>query len=287
MNLDQTQQKGQPQQAQAQQPGIESQMNPLPIFDNPNYKGSDKLTGKVAIITGGDSGIGRAVSIAFAKEGANIVIPYLNEHEDAKQTKEEIEKYGTSCTLLAGDIGDETFCQNVIKQTIDKYGQIHVLINNAAEQHYQEQIEDISTAQLERTFKTNIFSCFHLIKAAMPYLEKGSSIINTASIVAFKGNPVLMDYTATKGAIVALTRALSQNLASKGIRVNAVAPGPIWTPLIPASFPADQVATFGTDTPLKRPGQPVELAPTYVYLASEDSTYVTGQVLHVNGGEVI
>ncbi|GAE31652.1 oxidoreductase [Halalkalibacter hemicellulosilyticusJCM 9152] len=239
------------------------------------------------IITGGDSGIGRAASIALAKEGAKLVITYLNEHEDAEITKQEIEKHGSSCLLIAGDIGDESFCQEIIDQTINTFGQLDVLINNAAEQHYQEKIENISTVQLERTFKTNIFSCFHLIKAAMPHLKKGSSIINTASIVAFKGNPVLMDYTATKGAMVSLTRGLSQNLASKGIRVNAVAPGPIWTPLIPASFPAEQVANFGTNTPLKRPGQPVELAPTYVYLASDDSTYVTGQVLHVNGGEVI
>ncbi|MCK0470900.1 SDR family oxidoreductase [Halalkalibacter sp. APA_J-10(15)] len=287
MKLDSIQTNGQPKQVQSQQPGFEYEMNPLPIYDDPNYKGSGKLNGKVIIITGGDSGIGRAASIALAKEGAKLVITYLNEHEDARITKQEIEKYGSSCLLIAGDIGEETFCQEIIEQTINTFGQLDVLINNAAEQHYQEKIENISTAQLERTFKTNIFSCFHLIKAAMSHLKKGSSIINTASIVAFKGNPVLMDYTATKGAMVSLTRGLSQNLASKGIRVNAVAPGPIWTPLIPASFPAEQVSAFGTDTPLKRPGQPVELAPTYVYLASDDSTYVTGQVLHVNGGEVI
>ncbi|GAE27110.1 oxidoreductase [Halalkalibacter wakoensis JCM 9140] len=281
------QSNGQPSQTQNHQPGLESQMNPLPIYDDPNYKGSGKLTNKVVLITGGDSGIGRAVAIAFAKEGATITIVYLEEHEDAKQTKEAIESYGGKCLLLAGDVGDEHFCKKAVQETISAFGQLDCLINNAAEQYYQENIEDISTEQLERTFKTNIFSCFHLIKAAMPHLKQGSTIINTASIVAYKGNPVLMDYASTKGAMVALTRSLSHSIVSKGIRVNAVAPGPIWTPLIPASFPADQVASFGTSTPLGRPGQPAELAPSYVYLASDDSSYVTGQVLHVNGGEVI
>ncbi|MDT8861460.1 SDR family oxidoreductase [Alkalihalobacillus sp. MEB130] len=279
--------EGQPAQSQNHQPGIESQMNPLPVYDDPNYKGTGKLAKKVALITGGDSGIGRAVAIAFAKEGANVSLVYLEETEDATQTKEEVEKYGGKCLLLAGDIGEEAFCQKAIEQTITTYGALDCLINNAAEQYYQENIEDISVEQLERTFKTNIFSCFHFIKAAMPHLKQGSTIINTASIVAYKGNPVLMDYASTKGAMVALTRSLSQSIVSKGIRVNAVAPGPIWTPLIPASFPADQVATFGTTTPMGRPGQPAELAPSYVYLASDDSSYVTGQVLHVNGGEVI
>ncbi|MCL7746903.1 SDR family oxidoreductase [Halalkalibacter alkaliphilus] len=278
---------GQPSQSQNHQPGLESKMTPLPVYDDPNYKGSGKLNNKVALITGGDSGIGRAVAIAFAKEGAKVTIVYLEEHDDAKQTKEEVEKYGGECLLLSGDIGDESFCQTAIEQTISSFGKLDCLINNAAEQHYQENIEDISVEQMERTFKTNIFSCFHFIKAAMPHLQKGSTIINTASIVAYKGNPVLMDYASTKGAMVALTRSLSQSIVSKGIRVNAVAPGPIWTPLIPASFPADQVATFGTSSPMGRPGQPAELAPSYVYLASDDSSYVTGQVLHVNGGEVI
>lgn len=281
------QKNGQPAQEQAQQPGIESEMTPLPIYDDPNYKGSGKLTNKVVLITGGDSGIGRAASIALAKEGAKLAIIYLNEHDDAKKTKEDIEKYGATCLLIAGDVGEEAFCTEAVKQTIAEFGQLDVLINNAAEQHYQEKIEDISTEQLERTFKTNIFSCFHLIKAAMPHLQKGSSIINTASIVAYKGNPVLMDYSSTKGAMIALTRSLSENLVSKGIRVNAVAPGPIWTPLIPASFPKEQVAKFGTDSPMGRPGQPAELAPSYVYLASDDSSYVSGQVLHVNGGSII
>ncbi|KHF41949.1 short-chain dehydrogenase [Halalkalibacter okhensis] len=282
-----TQTNGQPSQSQNHQPGVESTMSPLPIYDDPNYKGSGKLNNKVALITGGDSGIGRAVAIAFAKEGAKVSIVYLEEHDDANQTKEEIEKYGGECLLLAGDIGDESFCQKAIDQTISTFGTLDCLINNAAEQHYQENIEDISVEQMERTFKTNIFSCFHFIKAAMPHLQQGSTIINTASIVAYKGNPVLMDYASTKGAMIALTRSLSQSIVSKGIRVNAVAPGPIWTPLIPSSFPADQVATFGTNSPMGRPGQPAELAPSYVYLASDDSSYVTGQVMHVNGGEII
>ncbi|MDG5788793.1 SDR family oxidoreductase [Evansella sp. AB-P1] len=281
------QSNGQPPQTQQHQPGTESKMNPQPIYDDPNYKGSEKLKDKVAIITGGDSGIGRAVAVAFAKEGAKLTITYLDEQGDAEKTKNEVEKYGGECLLLAGDIGDSSFCEQIIQQTVNHYGQLDCLINNAAEQHYQEKIEDITEQQLERTFKTNIFSCFHLTKAAMPHLKKGSTIINTASIVAYKGNPVLMDYASTKGAMIAFTRSLSENLVSNGIRVNAVAPGPIWTPLIPASFPADQVSNFGTDTPMGRPGQPAELAPSYVYLASDDSSYVSGQVIHVNGGKIV
>ncbi|UCZ54143.1 SDR family oxidoreductase [Bacillus shivajii] len=278
---------GQPAQVQNRQPGFETEMNPLPIYDDPNYKGSNKLKDKVALITGGDSGIGRAVAIAFAKEGAKVTVTYLDEHEDAEKTKSEVERYGGECLLISGDIGDEAFCQNTVQQTINHFGKLDCLINNAAEQHYQEKIEDITAEQMERTFKTNIFSCFHLIKAARPHLNAGSTIINTASIVAYKGNPVLMDYASTKGAMIALTRSLSENLVSSGIRVNAVAPGPIWTPLIPASFPSDQVANFGTSSPMKRPGQPAELAPSYVYLASDDSSYVSGQVIHVNGGDII
>lgn len=281
------QKSGQPAQEQNSQPGFESEMNPLPVYDDVNYKGSGKLTNKVVLLTGGDSGIGRAVAVAFAKEGAKLSLVYFDEHEDAKLTKSAVEKYGGSCLLIAGDVGDESFCQQAVKQTIEHFGQLNCLINNAAEQHYQEKIEDISTQQMKRTFQTNIFSCFHFIKAAMPHLQSGSTIINTASIVAYKGMPVLMDYAATKGAIVALTRSLSENVVTKGIRVNAVAPGPIWTPLIPASFPAEQVASFGTNSPIGRPGQPAELAPSYVYLASDDSSYVSGQVLHVNGGEII
>jgi NAD(P)-dependent dehydrogenase (short-subunit alcohol dehydrogenase family) len=278
---------GQPEQEQKKQPGDEHKMVPEPIFDNPSYKGSGKLEGKNAVITGGDSGIGRAVAIAFAKEGANISIVYLDEHEDAKETKRLVENYGTRCLLYSGDVGEKDFCTDVVKQTVEELGGLHILVNNAAEQHYQEKIEDISSDQLTRTFQTNIFSYFYFIQAAMPYLKEGSSIINTASIVAYKGQPVLMDYAATKGAIVALTRSLSDNIVGSGIRVNGVAPGPIWTPLIPASFPGDDVEDFGTDSPMGRPGQPSELAPAYVYLASDDSTYVSGQMIHVNGGTVV
>lgn len=278
---------GQPAQTQNRQPGFESEMNPLPIYDDPNYKGTNKLKDKVVLLTGGDSGIGRAVAIAFAKEGAKLSLIYLDEHEDAKKTKTEVERVGGQCLLISGDVGVEQFCQEAVQRTINQFGQLDCLINNAAEQHYQEKIENISSAQLERTFQTNIFSCFHFIKAARPHLKEGSTIINTVSIVAYKGMPELMDYAATKGAMVALTRSLSENLVSSGIRVNAIAPGPIWTPLIPASFPADQVANFGTSSPMGRPGHPAELAPSYVYLASDDSSYVSGQVLHVNGGDIV
>ncbi|WP_078382414.1 SDR family oxidoreductase [Sutcliffiella halmapala] len=279
--------EGQPAQEQVKQPGIENKMVPEPIYNNPAYKGSGKLEGKNAIITGGDSGIGRATAIAFAKEGANVSIVYLDEHNDAKETKKLVEEYGVRCLLYSGDVGQKDFCTDVVKQTVEEFGSLQVLVNNAAEQHYQKRIEDISSDQLLRTFQTNIFSYFYFIQAAMPFLKEGSSIINTASIVSYKGQPVLMDYAATKGAIVALTRSLSANIVGSGIRVNGVAPGPIWTPLIPASFPAENVEEFGTDTPMGRPGQPAELAPAYVYLASDDSTYVSGQMLHVNGGTVV
>ncbi|RKL65577.1 NAD(P)-dependent oxidoreductase [Salipaludibacillus neizhouensis] len=281
------QKEGQPAQIQQRQPGIENEMNPEPVYDDPDYKGSGKLKDKVVLLTGGDSGVGRAVAIAFAKEGAKLAIVYLDENDDAEKTKAIVESYGSPCKLIPGDVGEEKFCFEAVSKTIDEYGQLDSLINNAAEQHYQEKIEDISFEQLERTFKTNIFSAFHLIKAARPHLKPGSNIVNTVSIVAYQGMPVLMDYAATKGALVALTRSLSENLVSKGIRVNGVAPGPIWTPLIPASFPASSVAKFGTDTPMGRPGQPAELAPSYVYLASDDSSYVSGQVLHVNGGKIV
>ncbi|WP_010195123.1 SDR family oxidoreductase [Bacillus sp. m3-13] len=278
---------GQPPQEQGKQPGDENEMIPEPICDNPEYKGSGKLKRKNAIITGGDSGIGRAVAIAYAKEGANISIVYLDEHDDAKETKQMVEQYGAKCLLYSGDIGQKDFCTDVVKQTAEELGGLHILVNNAAEQHVQKKIEDISEEQLLRTFQTNIFSYFYFIQAAMPYLDKGSSIINTASVVAYKGMPVLMDYSATKGAIVALTRSLSENIVGSGIRVNGVAPGPIWTPLIPASFDGEQVEEFGTDSPMGRPGQPAELAPAYVYLASEDSSYVSGQMIHINGGTVV
>ncbi|UTL73725.1 SDR family oxidoreductase [Bacillus halotolerans] len=274
-----------PPQHQDQQPGFEYLMDPRPVFDKP--KKAKKLAGKTAIITGGDSGIGRAVSVLFAKEGANVVIVYFNEHQDAEETKEYVEKEGVKCLLIAGDVGDEAFCNEVVRQASQAFPTIDILVNNAAEQHVQPSIEKITSHQLIRTFQTNIFSMFYLTKAVLPHLKKGSSIINTASITAYKGNKTLIDYSATKGAIVTFTRSLSQSLVQQGIRVNAVAPGPIWTPLIPASFAAKDVEVFGSDVPMERPGQPVEVAPTYLYLASDDSTYVTGQTIHVNGGTIV
>ncbi|MEK5210844.1 SDR family oxidoreductase [Bacillus sp. FSL R5-0603] len=274
-----------PPQHQNQQPGFEYLMDPRPVFNKP--KKAKKLEGKTAIITGGDSGIGRAVSVLFAKEGANVVIVYLNEHQDAEETKQYVEKEGVKCLLIAGDVGDEAFCNDVVGQASQVFPSIDILVNNAAEQHVQPSIEKITSHQLIRTFQTNIFSMFYLTKAVLPHLKKGSSIINTASITAYKGNKTLIDYSATKGAIVTFTRSLSQSLVQQGIRVNAVAPGPIWTPLIPASFAAKDVEVFGSDVPMERPGQPVEVAPSYLYLASDDSTYVTGQTIHVNGGTIV
>ncbi|GFZ31330.1 NAD(P)-dependent oxidoreductase [Clostridium zeae] len=276
-----------PAQHQAVQPGLEYLMYPRPIFDNPDYEGSGKLKNKVAIITGGDSGIGRAVSLAFAKEGADIVIVYLNEHTDANETKTLIESKGSKCILIAGDLRDEDFSKKIVDITISKLGKIDILVNNAGVQFPQNSIEDISAKQLDDTFRTNIYPMFYLTKAALPYLSSGSSIINTTSAVAYKGSKLLIDYSSTKGAIVSFTRSLSLSLAEKCIRVNAVAPGPVWTPLQPASYPAEYMTSLGLDTEMKRAGQPVELAPTYVYLASDDSTFVTGEILHVNGGNYI
>ena len=273
-----------PAQHQDRQPGFETEMEPRPDFQGNLAGASQRLPGKAALITGGDSGIGRAIAVAFAKEGADVAISYLDEHEDAEETKQLVEKEGRKCLLIAGDIGDEAFCKQVISQVIEEFGKLDVLVNNAAEQHVQESLKDITAEQLEKTFRTNVFSMFHLTKAALDHLKPGASIINTTSITAFRGEPSLIDYSSTKGAILAFTRALSGSLAKEGIRVNGVAPGPIWTPLIPASFPAEEVEGFGSGTPLGRPGQPDELAPGYVYLASDDSSYVTGQVLHINGG---
>lgn len=273
-----------PGQEQERQPGFETEMEPAPDFTKNLAGKAQRLPGKTALITGGDSGIGRAVAVAFAKEGADVAIAYLDEHEDAEKTKEFVEAEGRRCILIAGDIGDESFCKETVQKVIDEFGKLEILVNNAAEQHMQTSLKDITAEQLERTFRTNIFSMFHLTKAALEHMKRGSSIINTTSITAFKGEPTLIDYSATKGAILAFTRALSGSLATEGIRVNGVAPGPIWTPLIPASFGEDKVEGFGTQTPLGRPGQPDELAPGYVYLASDDSSYVTGQVLHINGG---
>ena len=276
-----------PPQHQNIQPGMEYEMNPLPIFDNPNYVASGKLQDKVVIISGGDSGIGRAISILFAKEGADIIIAYFNEHEDANKTKQLVESYGRRCLLLPGDLRDENFSSYIVQSTINIFGKIDVLINNCGVQFPQNSILDISSQQLRDTFETNIFSFFYLTKAVLPYLEANSSIINTTSITAFEGKKNLIDYSATKGAITVFTKSLSLSLADQKIRVNAVAPGPIWTPLIPSSFTAKEVEVFGTDVPLKRAGQPFELAPAYLYLASDDSRYVTGQIIHVNGGSIV
>jgi len=277
----------QPPQKQDQQPGIESEMTPRPEAEDRAYRGSGKLSERVALITGGDSGIGRAVAIAFAKEGADVAVVYLNEHGDAEETKQQVEQEGRRCITIAGDVGDESFCRQAVRRTMNELGQLHILVNNAAEQHPQDSIEKITAEQLERTFRTNIFAMFYLVKAALPHLKEGATIINTTSVTAYQGNPMLLDYSSTKGAIVAFTRALSQSLVEKGIRVNAVAPGPIWTPLIPATFPPDKVAKFGSDVPMKRPGQPIEVATCFVFLASDDSSYLAGQVLHPNGGKVV
>jgi NAD(P)-dependent dehydrogenase (short-subunit alcohol dehydrogenase family) len=277
-----------PPQRQQRQPGLESRMTPKPAAKKPDYRGSGKLAGKVALITGGDSGIGRAVAILFAREGAKVAINYLNEHRDAEETQRLVEAEADGqCLLIPGDIGYESFCRECVQKVVEELGGLDILVNNAAEQHPRESIEEIDREQLERTFRTNIFSMFFLTKAALKHLKEGSAIINTASVTAYRGSGGLIDYSATKGAIVAFTRSLSQNLAEKKIRVNGVAPGPIWTPLIPSTFDKEKVARFGSDVPLKRPGQPEEVAPCYVFLASDDSTYMTGQILHPNGGEVI
>jgi NAD(P)-dependent dehydrogenase (short-subunit alcohol dehydrogenase family) len=273
-----------PPQHQDRQPGLEYLMNPLPISDNPEYKGSRKMAGKVAIITGGDSGIGRAVAIGFAKEGADLAIAYLYEQQDAVATQRMVEQYGRRCLLIEGDLRQPAFSVEVVRRTLECYGKINVLVINQGVQFPQKSIMDISNEQLEDTFRTNIFPHFYMTKAALPYLRPGSSIISTASVTAYAGAPLLVDYSSTKGAIVSFTRSLSLQLVKYGIRVNAVAPGPIWTPLIVSSYSAEYVKTFGLETPMKRAGQPFELAPTYIYLASDDSSYVTGQVLHVNGG---
>lgn len=279
-----------PPQHQDQQPGIESLMVPEPIVENPNYTGSGKLQDKVAIITGGDSGIGAATAIAFAKEGADVVIPYYYAYEDgdAFRTKERIEQLGRKCLLIVGDLRDKNHCRYVVACTLELFGEIDILVNHHGVQFPKDSLLAISDEQWDATFVTNIYAFFYMTKAVLPHLDAGSSIINTTSIVAYEGNKKLIDYSATKGAIVGFTRALSQNVVDKGIRVNGVAPGPIWTPLIPASFSAEYIGTqWGTDVPMKRAGQPYELAPAYVYLASDDSSYVTGQVIHVNGGAMV
>jgi NAD(P)-dependent dehydrogenase (short-subunit alcohol dehydrogenase family) len=274
-------------ETQQQQPGIQADMEQQPRSQK-STPGAGKLEGRTVLITGGDSGIGRATAIACAKEGANVAIGFLEpEQEDAEETKRLVEEAGGQCLLTPGDIGDPEVCKRVVQAVIDEYSAINVLINNAGEQHATDTIEKISQEQLERTFRTNIFAMFYLVQAVLPHLHEGDSIINTASVVAYKGQPLLLDYSATKGAIVGFTRSLALQLAEKKIRVNAVAPGPIWTPLIPATFPEEKIEKFGKDTPLGRAGQPAEVAPAFVFLASEDASYITGQTIHVNGGSIV
>jgi NAD(P)-dependent dehydrogenase (short-subunit alcohol dehydrogenase family) len=262
-------------------------MRPRPRYDAPERPACGKLDGKVALITGGDSGIGRAVAVAFAREGADVAIVYLDEHEDARETQRVVEEQGRRCVTIAGDVGDEAFCKKAVERAVRELGRLDFLVNNAAEQHHQEKPENITPEQLLRTFRTNIFSYFYVTNAALKHLGSGSAIVNTTSVTAYRGSSHLIDYAASKGAIVAFTRSLAQALVDRRIRVNAVAPGPIWTPLIPATFPPEQVKTFGSDVPLGRAGEPVEVAPSYVFLCSADSTYMTGQVLHPNGGEIV
>jgi NAD(P)-dependent dehydrogenase (short-subunit alcohol dehydrogenase family) len=276
-----------PRQTQPRRPGLQDEMTPRPKVIDRTRRGSGKLEGRVALITGGDSGIGRAVAALFAREGADVAIVYLNEHKDADESVRLVTGEGRRAIKLAGDVGDENFCRHAVEETVKHFGKLDILVNNAAEQHPQSKLEDITQEQLERTFRTNIFGYFFLAKHAMRHLKEGATIVNTTSVTAYKGSPQLLDYSATKGAIVAFTRSLSQLLAEKKIRVNGVAPGPIWTPLIPSTFPGEKVENFGKDVPLHRAGQPEEVAPCFLFLASDDSSYMTGQILHPNGGTIV
>jgi len=281
------QQEERPAQHQPRQPGLESEMEPRPEVVPEHYRGSGKLEGRAAIVTGGDSGIGRAVSVLFAREGADVAVVYLDEDEDAAETARMVESEGRRCVTLPCDLREEANCRQAVERAAGELGHLEVLVNHAGEQHPRDSIEDVTAHQLERTFRVNVFSMFHLVKAAPGHLGEGSAIVNTASVTAYQGNPSMIDYTASNGAIVAFTRALANQLVERGIRVNAVAPGPVWTPLIPATFPAEKVEGFGVQTPMGRIGQPAEIAPSYVFLASEDSSFMSGQVLHPNGGDVV
>jgi NAD(P)-dependent dehydrogenase (short-subunit alcohol dehydrogenase family) len=266
-------------------PGHESELEPKPDW-KPRFNGSDRLEGKVAIVTGGDSGIGRAVAALFAREGADVAIVYLCEHDDAEFTRKIVEKEGRKAIAIAGDIGDKAFCESAVRQTVDQLGRLDILVNNAGEQHPDKDIREITEEQLKRTFQTNVFGMFFMTQAAAPHLKEGSAIINCTSETMYAGSPDLLDYSSTKGAITAFTRSLAQNLVKKGIRVNGVAPGPIWTPLNPfGGQPPEDLPKFGKDTPMGRPGQPNEVAPAFLFLACEDSSYMTGQVLHPDGGD--
>ncbi|UYZ57951.1 SDR family oxidoreductase [Hymenobacter latericus] len=277
-----------PPQKQEQQPGIEQEMTPKPEYIRAGYKGSDKLQGKVALITGGDSGIGRSIAVHFAREGADVAITYLpDEEQDAHETRQLIEQEGRRCLTLPGDLRDRQFCQDIVARTVQELGRLNILVNNAAEQFVSEDLTEVDDEQWEDTFEVNFFSFVRVTRAALKHMQAGDNIINTSSINAYRGNQQLVDYTSTKGAITAFTRSMAQQLAEKKIRVNSVAPGPIWTPLIPASFPPEKVAKFGQDTTMKRPGQPSEVGPCYVFLASDDASYITGQALHPNGGEIL
>jgi NAD(P)-dependent dehydrogenase (short-subunit alcohol dehydrogenase family) len=276
-----------PEQHQDRKPGLSHEMRPEPVYEQAGAKGCGKLQNKAALITGGDSGIGRAAAQAFAREGADVAIVYLNEHEDANDTKNAIQSTGRSCILISGDITEESFCEKAVEKTIQEFGRLDILVNNAGEHYPQKNLEDITNQQLDRTFKINIYSMFYMSKFALKYLTQDSTIINTTSVTAYRGSEHLLDYSAAKGAVVSFTRSLAKNLADRQIRVNAVSPGPIWTPLIPSSFTKEEVAGFGENETMRRAGQPYEVAPAYVFLASQDSSYITGQVIHVNGGEIV
>ncbi|MBV9989519.1 MAG: SDR family oxidoreductase [Chitinophagaceae bacterium] len=275
-----------PPQHQARQPGRETLMKPQPVSDS-GAPLQPKLSGRVALITGGDSGIGKAVAILFAKEGADVAIIYLDETPDAKDTAARVEAYGRQCLLLKADISDEKSCRGAVEKTVKRFGKLNILVNNAAQQYETKDFAELDFKKMRHTFEVNIFSMFYLTRYALKYLKEGDCIINTASVTAYRGSPALIDYSSTKGAIVSFTRSLAANLVEKGIRVNGVAPGPIWTPLIPSSFDAKKVAEFGSDSPMKRPGQPAEVAPAYLFLASDDASYISGQFIHPNGGEIV